>query len=222
MRREKCMGNNIKFDDTERQYVIYLHRNLINGKVYIGQTTLLPSKRWKNGKGYPSNMHLRSAINKYGWENFEHIILEDFIGTPTQAANKEQQYIEIYNALDPEYGYNMKKGDVHVPRSMIEASVEWMKEHPEFGLARAADMHRWQKEHPEEMAAITKKFQEAGAKAKMKPVRCVETGMIFESQCEAARQVPGTAQSKINMCCSGGRKTCGGYHWEYYNEVEQE
>ena len=68
-----------------------------------------------------------------------------------------------------------------------------MKEHPEFGLARVAEMHKWQREHPEEAKAITKKFNQAGINARKKPVMCIETGIIYESAAEAARQVPKTS-----------------------------
>ena len=55
---------------------IYLHRNKINNKVYIGQTIQSPEERWKNGNGYKGCYYFYNAIQKYGWDNFEHIILE--------------------------------------------------------------------------------------------------------------------------------------------------
>lgn len=183
--------------------MIYLHRNLLNGKVYIGQTTQLPSQRWKNGHGYSANMHFRSAINKYGWDNFEHIILEDFNGTPEEAAKKEQEYIIIYNSLDPNFGYNIKPADINITKTMRKRCIEWMKNHPEFGLKQAEIMHEWQITHPEEFAKIKRKFQKNGAKAKAKPVRCIETNTIYESASEAARKNLNTTQSKITMCCRG-------------------
>lgn len=39
-------------------YTVYLHRNLKNQKVYIGQTCQSVQKRWNNGKGYISSPHL--------------------------------------------------------------------------------------------------------------------------------------------------------------------
>ena len=53
---------------------VYAHINMINGKMYIGQTIHgnNPNKRWSNGNGYKHCPHFWSAICKYGWENFEH------------------------------------------------------------------------------------------------------------------------------------------------------
>lgn len=58
-------------------YCIYKHTNLINGKVYIGQTCQSPEKRFgKNGNGYRGCRYFYNAIECYGWDNFEHEILE--------------------------------------------------------------------------------------------------------------------------------------------------
>lgn len=51
-------------------YTIYMHRNKINGKSYIGQTFQKPEERWKNGAGYKSCTYFYAAIQKYGWNNF--------------------------------------------------------------------------------------------------------------------------------------------------------
>lgn len=44
------------------------------------------------------------------------------------------------------------------------------------------------------------------------PVRCIETGEIFPSIREAARQ---TGAKNIFWCCIGKRQTSNGFHWEY-------
>jgi len=51
-------------------YTIYIHKNKINGKVYIGQTGQDPKKRWDNGNGYKTCSRFWNAIQKYGWDNF--------------------------------------------------------------------------------------------------------------------------------------------------------
>jgi len=54
--------------------------------------------------------------------------------------------------------------------------------------------------------------------AKSRAVVCVETGAIFSTVTAAAQAI---AQSHTNLssCCLGKRKTCGGYHWKYYEEA---
>ena len=47
-----------------------------------------------------------------------------------------------------------------------------------------------------------------------KRVCCIETGIIYESLSEAARQTK-IDKSSISKCCRGKRKTAGGFHWEF-------
>lgn len=47
-----------------------------------------------------------------------------------------------------------------------------------------------------------------------KKVRCIETGIIYESVHEAARQT-GISNGNISQCCNGKRKSAGGFHWEF-------
>ncbi len=54
-----------------------------------------------------------------------------------------------------------------------------------------------------------------------KRVRCVETGEVFESMAEAAREV-GVGPSKICNVCKGLRKTAAGYSWQYVETVNPE
>lgn len=52
------------------------------------------------------------------------------------------------------------------------------------------------------------------SKAKMKPCMCVETGQIYSSAIEAARDT-NLCKESINRCCRGERKTYTNRHWKY-------
>ena len=97
-------------------YCIYLHRNLINGKVYIGQTKFgdNPNKRWQSGEGYKKQTNFYEDISKYGWDNFDHIILASNL-TLEKANELEIKFIEDYQSTDPQYGYNMSGGGNAIP-----------------------------------------------------------------------------------------------------------
>lgn len=92
---------------------IYKHTNKINGKCYIGQTCRKnPNERWNNGKGYNGTIFAK-AIEKYGWDNFEHEIIEDGILSEEKANEREMYWIEYYNSyagVSGGDGYNMTKG----------------------------------------------------------------------------------------------------------------
>lgn len=92
----------------ERNYTVYMHKNKINGKVYIGITKQKINSRWRKGKGY-KDCKFRNAIDKYGWDNFEHIILCQNL-TKDEACNKEIELIKKYNSTNRKYGYNISTG----------------------------------------------------------------------------------------------------------------
>ena len=52
-------------------------------------------------------------------------------------------------------------------------------------------------------------------KRQMKPVRCIETGIIYDGIRTAARET-GLSSSDISKCCKGLRNYCGNFRWEYY------
>lgn len=89
-------------------YSVYIHTNKINGKRYIGVTRSKPEKRWANGEGYKNQPHFYSAIQKYGWDNFDHFILE--VDSEELMFQLEKQYIAYYKTTDRRYGYNKSLG----------------------------------------------------------------------------------------------------------------
>lgn len=94
----------------DKKWCIYIHINKINHKVYIGQTNQLPEKRWNKGLGYKKCPRFYQAIQKYGWNNFEHKILKENLSLE-EANYWEEFYItKIYHSNQEQYGYNMTSG----------------------------------------------------------------------------------------------------------------
>lgn len=86
-------------------YSIYKHTNLINNKSYIGITSQKCENRWGlNGKGYELQLKFYRAIQKYGWDNFQHDILYTDLDKET-ALKIEADLIQTYNSI--ENGYNV-------------------------------------------------------------------------------------------------------------------
>lgn len=95
--------------DSDNSYIVYMHINKLNGKIYIGQTCNEPDIRWRNGKGYAGCPYFYNAINKYGWDNFEHIILKEHLSFD-EANELEEKLINKYHSNDNKYGYNIRGG----------------------------------------------------------------------------------------------------------------
>ena len=95
----------------ERKWLVYCHTNKINGKKYIGITCQKPERRWQNGYGYKTK-YFYNAIQKYGWDNFEHEILRENLSFD-DAKQLEIKYIaELHTCIyDSECnGYNATFG----------------------------------------------------------------------------------------------------------------
>lgn len=88
---------------------IYKLTNLVNGKIYIGQTWNTIKQRWFDHKK-PSGKNcvkLHRAITKHGAENFTTELLT-FCGTQESADYWEEYFIKKYNSI--KLGYNIRTG----------------------------------------------------------------------------------------------------------------
>ena len=106
---------------------IYKIENLINHKVYIGQSKNI-YKRWKSHiNSYEKiKKYLYSSMRKYGIENFSFEILIE-----TYDLNYWEMFlIQIYKSNDKNYGYNRNKGgdDVFSVKYVDEKEQNEIKE----------------------------------------------------------------------------------------------
>ena len=85
-----------------------------NGKKYVGITSQSVLKRWRDG--YAFNAHLQSAIDLYGWDNFQHLILAQNLSKEWACAI-EQIFIRDWKLQDREFGYNISYGGEGGPLS---------------------------------------------------------------------------------------------------------
>ena len=154
-----------------RKYSVYIHTNKVNGKRYIGVTTYSPEKRWASG--YKHNKHFDAAIKKYGWDNFDHFILE--VDSEELMYKLEKQYIEYYQTTNPEKGYNSSRGGEsghNLGKNCYskEYRKKWEEEHKEqvkeyrkkyhntHKEERNESSRKYHKEHREEQNKISREY----------------------------------------------------------------
>lgn len=93
--------------DEPLDYCVYAHVNKQNGKMYIGITCRI-EQRWScNGYYYQLSTKFWRAIQKYGWDNFEHIVIIDGI-SESIACIYEEELIAKYDTQNN--GYNILPG----------------------------------------------------------------------------------------------------------------
>lgn len=96
---------------TEDRYTIYKHTSP-EGKVYIGATSCHDLRnRWHYGHGYKYNKSFWADIQRFGWANFKHDILEEGL-TAEEAKQREEFYINHFQSCDPDKGYNLRARSV--------------------------------------------------------------------------------------------------------------
>lgn len=101
--------NGIKETMLTRYGIIYLITNKVNGKIYVGQTTKSSSERWKQHCVSSNCKKLHSAIKKYGVDSFT--ISEIYTSfSKEDLDNQEIYWISHLNAMDKNFGYNLKSG----------------------------------------------------------------------------------------------------------------
>lgn len=107
-----------------KKAIIYLYTNIINNKVYVGQT-FNENTRYSAHKNSPKHIgqknvfrsYFHEAIAKYGFENFKYEVLYSFEyeDLHIDLVKKILDDIEIFlikkfNSNNPEYGYNLTEG----------------------------------------------------------------------------------------------------------------
>lgn len=222
-------------------YTVYQHKNKLNGKVYIGITSQAPKQRWGiNGCNYKSSPHFYSAIQKYGWDNFEHNILFDGL-TKEEACLKEQDLIKYFCSMNRKYGYNSTSGgEIFVMNEETKQKLSLAMNGNTNGLGHPCSKEKKNKiskaqkgreltpEHKRKLSNAAKNRHTPCSEEKRqtlserypnkKKVYCEELDTIYDSVQECGRMlnIPATNISKL---CNGRGKTLKGYHLRYYNDT---
>lgn len=94
----------------KRQCGIYCIKNLVNNKMYIGQSDNI-ERRWRAHRNELAghrhrNVHLQRAVDKYGIDNFDFSVLE--LCDVSELNDREMFYISRYNTFFT--GYNLTLG----------------------------------------------------------------------------------------------------------------
>lgn len=99
--------------------IIYKVENLINHKIYIGQTIKTAQERWNHHlceASLGSELYFHRALRKYGKDNFNWSIIEEIDNNKLN--EKEIYWISYYNSY--KNGYNLTPGGDNPPRNDIQ------------------------------------------------------------------------------------------------------
>ena len=195
-------------DKNKKNFLVYIHE-FPNGKTYIGITSRKPHERWKGGHGYRHQPQIWEAIVAYGWKNIAHRIIKEGLSQP-EAEELERILIKTLRSNEPTHGYNIENGGI----SGNTVSDTTRQKHREAKKGEKNPFYGKQltEEHKDKIRETRKARNIQPVNKQL--VRCVETGVIYESTAQATREL-GIHNYAIRRVCYGERKTAGGYHWEY-------
>lgn len=212
-------------------YTVYQHKNLKNGKSYIGMTSREPKYRWNNGNGYKNNSKMWKDIQNSDWnKDWEHNIIGKF-EDKQEALNAEEMFIWLFDSTNE--GYNTSTYDsshykrTEKTRKKISEALSgekayWYgKHHSEESKKRISDNHA---DFSGEKHPMFGKHHSEETKKKMSESRGVNGILQFSKEGEfiaeypslhEASRITGCNKGNICSCCKGKLKSAGGFIWKY-------
>lgn len=223
----------VEIKTEDKKWCVYMHTNKINNKVYVGITSRSPENRWGyNGNNYTKDKQsvFYNAIDKYGWENFEHIIFAEDLAE-YEAKHIEVLLIALYKSncrryKNPEFGYNMTDGGEGASgRACTDETKRKISEKAKGRVFSEELKQKFSVIFAEEGNPFYGKHHTEETKKILSEIRSIPVIQLslsgeyineFPSGREASR-ILGIDESTINDCCIGRPhcKSGGGYLWMY-------
>ena len=198
-------------------YCVYIHTNKINGKMYVGQTSAKPEIRWKNGHGYANSTYFYRAIQKYGWDNFEHEVVASNL-TKEEADNFEKLLIKMLNTTDENSGYNLTNGGggitgfKHSPETKEKMRQNNIgANNNNYGKCLDEDWRR-------KISESTSGVKHHGARAVFQYDLQGNFIQKWDYIQQAAKALNMSA-SNISACCCHEQKMASGFIWVYADDI---
>ena len=224
---------------------IYCIENTITNQKYIGQSINIKYRWRKHRSALNTNKHdnayLQNSWNKYGQDNFKFYVLE--MCDIDQLNEREIYYIEKFNTLDRNYGYNLKTGGQNCSsycteevKQRMSDSIKQSYENSDL-RQRRSEITKQYWEDPNNKARILnennpmygkhhtdeskKKMSDTKKSKHIQPynknltkVFCEELNVEYPNATQAAKELK-LDSSSILKTCRGEHHTCGGYHWHF-------
>jgi group I intron endonuclease len=111
--KNSCLLEKENYLNRDELYKTYLHYNIKNGKIYVGQTKQILERRFRSkGSGYRGSSRFSKAVKYYGWDSFKTIIIQDKL-TNEEANLFEEKLINRLDSMGKNTGYNDHLGGLN-------------------------------------------------------------------------------------------------------------
>lgn len=186
--------------DDRKVYKVYALKSP-DGKMYIGMTRQPISLRCRKD-GYNGCPAMEKAILEYGWDSFTTEVLIDNL-TKSQAELFEKEFIEQFDTVNPDKGFNVALGGNIEGRHSSETIAK---------MSQSQKGRVFSKEHLERL----QKPKLNGA-LRRKVYKYTLSGVLVEvyDSVKQASEIMGVSKVSIIQCCNHKNKTCKGFKLEY-------
>lgn len=215
---------------------VYKITNTINGKMYIGSSKNIKSRKKdhfkkETSKRFNGRMPLYREMDEYGRENFSFEILEE---TNLEClADREEYFINKYNSVTDGYNQSCKAEpmqDEKIKSMHGKRLSEWNKRQWQDESYRSKQVERFSKRQkerlkdPEYHAEKSRQLKRYTDSIKKTVYQYDKQGNFiaeYKGTREAERETGVNCQS-ISKVALGQRKTAGGFVWKYSQEKSVE
>lgn len=211
--------------DTKNKCGIYLIRNIVNGKVYIGASVNINNRLYQHIAGLRSknsqhtNEHFIASWHKYGEENFDYAVLEECLREHLKS--REFFWMKKYKSTNPKFGFNKRMDS---PDGMIT--------HPETSLKFIENCKRRfaDQTNRDEQGAFFKEFwrnnpeKKHKMSLKLKSIKQIykfakmdedeNTLQVYDTLDAIIAENPEYKWQNIYAVCNGYKKRIYGFKWK--------
>lgn len=208
--------------------IIYIIKNTINEKVYIGQTSRTLEIRWKEYLRHykRGDQAIYAAMRKYGIENFFVEKIEEC--EEDRLDEREIYWIQKYNSFNN--GYNSTLGgrfEGFATDQINEVLLLWEQGYTVNKIVEQTSLNvetvrGYLNKNNIDHNQIRARANKAIAKSKSKPVFQYDKNNNFIKEWPStmeAERVLGINHRNISAVCNGKRKTAGNYIWTYERRI---
>ena len=207
---------------------IYLIKNLINNKVYIGKAVniynrILQHINLLNKKSLNENRHLINSWFKYGRDNFQYIVVEYLEKDENLLKERELYWIDYYNSTNRDIGYNLRR-DTSTQCIVLQETREVLSKmmnkryvnNPEIKEKISKYFKEFWKNNPEILKSMSENVSNRLTKYKIYQYNKHDKELVkvWEKLGDIIKENPNYKKHNIYAVCSGEKPSMYGYIWE--------
>lgn len=207
---------------------IYLIKNLINNKVYIGKAINIYSRirqhiNLLNKKSLDENRHLINSWFKYGRDNFQYIVLEYLEKDENLLKERELYWMNYYESINRDKGYNLRIDTLtncivskETRDLQSKNRIQRYIDNPELREKSSKYFKEFWKNNPDKLKNMAKQVSKLITKYHIYQYdkNTKEFVKKWETVLELLEKNPNYKRHNIYSVCSGEKPSMYGYIWE--------